>query len=249
MRKASSSSAGPSNGASASKENFVHRLFDQISPRYDLFNRLSSFGLDQGWRRRTIASLQLAPGAQVLDLASGTGDLAIAAAQEILPLGQVVAFDLSHPMLALGRQKFQQIPAAHWHIRSAQGRAESLPFADRSFAATTMGFALRNVSDLDTVFREIHRVLKPGARIALLEFGRPRNPWLALGSTLWMSTGVPILGWLTTGALWPFLYLRRSIHAFPAPPEIVCRLAAAGFARPQALPLTSGIVTLYTAQK
>ncbi len=237
----------PSPSSKTIKEHFVRRLFDSISPRYDLFNRISSLGLDQGWRRRAIARLKLAPGMRVLDLASGTGDLACLAAQAMAPLGTVVASDLSHPMLRLAAKKFENIPAAYWHVRIVQNRAEVLPFPSESFHAATMGFALRNVSDLNATFQEFYRVLKPGGRLSLLEFGRPKGIFLRVGHGLWLSTAVPLLGFLAAGSIGPFLYLRRSILQFMAPEQVIQRLQTAGFADVQAQPLTGGIVFLYSA--
>ncbi|MBI3333445.1 MAG: ubiquinone/menaquinone biosynthesis methyltransferase [Candidatus Omnitrophica bacterium] len=230
------------------KDRFVRRLFDAISPRYDLFNRLASLGLDQGWRRRAVAGLRISPGMRVLDLASGTGDLAAAAAEPLVPLGQVVACDLSHPMLRFARRKLGSIPPARWHVKLTQARAEALPFSDRTFHAATLGFALRNVSDLDATFLELHRVLKAGGRIALLEFGRPRSPLLKVGHRLWLSLAVPAIGLLTTGRLWPFLYLRRSILQFLEPAEVLRRLEGAGFRLAEALPFNGGIVVVYQAE-
>ncbi|MBI3322154.1 MAG: ubiquinone/menaquinone biosynthesis methyltransferase [Candidatus Omnitrophica bacterium] len=234
-------------GSNSSKERFVHRLFDLITPRYDLFNRIASLGLDQPWRRRTVESLQLGPEARVLDLACGTGDLAAAAAPELVPLGRVVGCDLSLPMMAAGAAKLACRPPTRWHVAFAQGRAEQLPFADGAFQAAMMGFALRNISDLEVTFRELHRVLSPGGRIGLLEFGRPRNPILRAGHILWLSFAVPLIGILTTGRVWPFLYLRRSILGFLSPEEVIRRLEASGFADAESLPLTGGVVRLYTA--
>ena len=241
----------PSRGTapSSSKEGFVRRLFDAITPRYDLFNRLASLGHDRPWRRRTIRSLHLTPGARVLDLASGTGDLAELAALALLPLGQVTACDLSHPMLRAASRRLRRHPAAGWHTAFAQARAEQLPFAAGSFHAAAIGFALRNVSDLDLTFRELHRVLAPGGRLALLEFGRPAHPLLRFGHRLWLSLAVPLIGLLTTGCLWPFLYLRRSILTFLPPAEVVAKLEQAGFADAAAAPLTGGVVVLYTARR
>lgn len=229
------------------KATFIRRLFDAISPRYDLFNRIASIGLDQEWRRRAIRGLRIRPGMRLLDLAAGTGDLAIAAAKEIVPLGQVVACDLSHPMLRLARRKFERFPPARWHVRAAQGRAEELPFASGTFEAAVMGFALRNVGDLEAAFRELCRVLRPGGRIALLEFGRPRSPFLKMGHRAWLAFAVPVIGIATTGRVGPFLYLRRSILRFPEPEEVLRRLEAAGFRQVEATPLAGGIVVIYQA--
>ena len=233
----------------ASRERFVHRLFDLISPRYDLFNRLASLGLDKPWRKRAIASLNLSSPMRVLDLASGTGDLSALASERIVPLGQVAACDLSFPMLRLATRKFETTPPAYWHARPIQGRAEALPFAAASFDAATMAFALRNVSDLATTFSELHRVLKPDGRIALLEFGRPKNLFMRFGHLLWLTFAVPAIGLLTTVKLWPFLYLRRSILQFMPPQEVLQHLKEAGFDQTQATPLTLGAVILYQAKR
>ncbi|MBI3616277.1 MAG: ubiquinone/menaquinone biosynthesis methyltransferase [Candidatus Omnitrophica bacterium] len=229
------------------KGRFIRRLFDTISPRYDRFNRVSSLGLDQPWRRRTIAGLKLLPGMRVLDLASGSGDLSVAATRELLPLGQVVACDLSYPMLRFARKKFDRHPFAGWHITLAQGKAEELPFRSGSFHAAAIGFALRNVSDLDATFRELYRVLKPGGRIGLLEFGRPNSLLFKLGHRIWLTLAIPLIGVLTTGKLWPFLYLRRSILQFLEPEQVLRRLEAAGFRQIKAEPMTGGTAYLYQA--
>ena len=229
------------------KEAFIRALFDRIAPRYDRFNRLASFGLDRRWRRRAIERLTLRPGMRILDLATGTGDLAHQAALTLVPLGFAVGCDPSFPMLRLAQEKLKASPAASWHIRWIQGRAETLPFLDGAFDAATMGFALRNVSDLGATFREFYRVIKPGGRLCLLEFGRPKNRALRLGHQLWLATGVPLIGLLATGILWPFVYLRRSIFRFLAPEEVIQHLKAAGFTLVNAEPLTGGIVFLYTA--
>ena len=229
------------------KEGFVRRLFDTITPRYDLFNQVASLGLDRAWRHRTIRSLELVPGMRVLDLASGTGDLALEAVLKLVPLGKVIACDLSGPMLSCAVRKLARHPLAHWHVEFAQGRAEGLPFSDASFHAATIGFALRNVSDLSITFRELHRVVRPGGRIALLEFGRPKNRLLRLGHRIWLTAAVPLIGLLTTGKIWPFLYLRRSILSFMNPEEVADLLNSVGFAQVQAEPLSGGIVVLYQA--
>lgn len=203
--------------------------------------------MDRGWRRETIQKLRLAPGMTVLDLAAGTGDLAREAADQLVPLGRVVASDLSHPMLRTASQKLGRHPTVSWHAVYSQARAEQLPFSAGRFDAASMGFALRNVSDLDQVFRELHRVIRPGGRVALLEFGRPKNPLLALGHRLWLLFAVPVIGVLTTWKLWPFLYLRRSILQFMPPQEVLERLHRAGFTEARVVPLQGGIVQIYQA--
>ena len=186
---------------------------------------------------------------RVLDLASGTGDLARLAAQRLVPMGQVVACDLSHPMLIGAREKLSRHPATRWHVKFSQARSESLPFLAESFDTAAIGFALRNVSDLEGTFRELFRVLKPGGRICLLEFGRPDSLFLKIGHRLWLFFAVPLIGILTTGKVWPFLYLRGSILQFLPPQEVITRLEKAGFKQTQACALHGGIVNLYRATK
>ena len=205
--------------------------------------------MDKGWRRRTIDSLNLQPGMRVLDLAAGTGDLSVESVLRMLPLGTVVACDLSHPMLRSAFQKWSRHPVAGWHLKYAQGKAEQLPFPAESFNAATIGFALRNVTSLEETFRELRRVLKPGGRIALLEFGRPTNLLMRVGHWFWLTFVLPPLGLLTTGKIWPFLYLRRSILGFLAPEEVVRLLQSAGFREARATPLAGGVVLIYEAQR
>jgi demethylmenaquinone methyltransferase/2-methoxy-6-polyprenyl-1,4-benzoquinol methylase len=228
---------------------FIGRLFDLISNRYDLFNRLASLGLDQSWRRRAIAALDLVPGMRVLDLASGTGDLSELAAHRLVPLGLVVACDPSAGMLREAVCRLKRSPVLFWHVRCVQAVAEALPFKDATFDAATMGFALRNVADLDATFRQLHRVLKPSGRLSMLEFALPRRPLPRLGHWIWLTIGVTAIGALVTGRLWPFLYLRRSILRFVGPDEILNRLKQAGFTHTNAAYLALGAVILYTARR
>ena len=183
---------------------------------------------------------------RVLDLASGTGDLSIKAARELLPLGRVVGCDLSYPMLCFAREKARRIPYARWHVALTQARAEALPLGSSTFDGITIGFALRNFSDLKASFLELARVLKKGGRIALLEFGRPKGLLLRLGHQLWLALGVPLIGILTTGQLWPFIYLRRSIQTFLSPEQVITQLQGVGFSQVRAEPFHGGIVYLYT---
>ena len=234
--------------AAAEKEQYVQTLFDGISRRYDLFNRLASLGLDQGWRRRAIGLAGLKSGRQVLDLGAGTGDLALMAAEAVSPAGCVVALDLSQPMLRLAAAKAARVPAGY-HVRPVTGRAEQLPIPNDTLDAVVSGFVMRNVSDLNRTLAESHRVLRPGGRLVILEFSRPRHPLLRWGHTLWLLTGAPLIGRLTTGARWPFTYLWQSIREFLRPDEFLGRLRAVGFGEATATPLLGGAVVIYQAVK
>lgn len=232
----------------ADKTSYIRALFDALSPRYDRFNRLASLGLDQRWRRRAIAAAMLRPGGRVLDLGAGTGDLALLAAAVVAPTGLVEALDVSAPMLQRACAKAARVPAG-WHVRAVQARAEALPAADDTYDAVVSGFVMRNVSDLDRTLAESHRVLRPGGRLAILEFGRPRAALLRWGHALWLGVGTLAIGWLVTGVRGPFTYLRRSIAGFLRPEQFVAQLRAAGFAEADAAPLLGGAVMLYRGVK
>ena len=230
------------------KEAYVHTLFDQISPRYDLFNRLASFGLDQSWRRRALAAAGLRPGLRVLDIGAGTADLALAAAEAVCPTGVVMALDLSQPMLRLAAQKCARTPPG-FHVRPVNARAEQLPLGDGAVEAVVSGFVMRNVSDLGRVLAESHRVLTRGGRLVILEFGRPQPTAMRWGHAAWLTAGAPMIGWLATGARWPFAYLRRSITEFLEPAALVAQVRTAGFSDITTLPMMAGAVMIYRGVK
>jgi demethylmenaquinone methyltransferase/2-methoxy-6-polyprenyl-1,4-benzoquinol methylase len=208
----------------------VRNMFDRIAPRYDLVNRVMTFGLDIGWRRRTVEALGLAAGARVLDLGCGTGDLCRELADDgCRPLG----FDLSAGMLAASRTTAPLV----------QADVLRLPVADGVADGVTCGFTLRNLADLDAFFAELARVVRPGGRIALLEVGEPTNPLLRTGHRVYFGHVVPrIGGLLSDGAA--YRYLPRSIAYLPEPAEMVARLRAVGFPNTTQVPLTGNIAQL-----
>ena len=226
------------------KEIFVRTLFDRIGPRYDLFNRLVSLGLDQGFRRRAVAAASLRPGLRVLDLGAGTGDLTLLAAAAVAPTGIVVAFDLSLSMLRLATVKADRVPPGY-HARYLNGRAEQLPIPDGTFDAVVSGFVMRNVSDVARTLSEGRRVLRRGGQLAILEFGRPDSAILRWGQTLWLAIWALAVGWLVTGARWPFAYLRRSVATFLKPEAFMKQMRAAGFSGVAMTPLMGGAAVIY----
>jgi demethylmenaquinone methyltransferase/2-methoxy-6-polyprenyl-1,4-benzoquinol methylase len=214
------------------------QMFDAIAPRYDLLNRIMSGGLDQGWRRRLVRLVEAPPGARLLDLATGTADVALALARAY-PDATVVGSDPSEQMLAVGREKV----TAHGleaRVGLEVGDAQALPFADASFDGVTIAFGIRNVPDRSLALREMRRVVRPGGRVCLLELGEPDG---AL-ARLHVHHIVPRLGALLSGSK-EYRYLQTSIAAFP-PAEAFCELMrSAGLVDVRAERLFMGAAHLY----
>lgn len=219
-------------------------MFDNIAPRYDLLNRLMSFGVDQGWRRRTVAALDLGRCQRVLDLATGTADLAIQVAEAGTGV-EVVGLDPSEGMLEIGRDKIQAAGLAE-RVRLVQGDAEKLPFDDDSFDGVCMAFGIRNVPDRKRALSEMGRVTRTGGRIAILELSEPRRGLLAPFARFHVHTVVPWLGSLISGAR-EYRYLQRSIAAFPPAEEFALLMREAGLEVLRVDKLTFGVCHLYVA--
>ena len=232
------------------KRTLVQRLFTRIAPRYDWFNRLVSCGLDQRWRRAALAQGGIQPGQRVLDVCTGTGDLAMLCAKRQRGQGAVVGIDMNPEMLSFAHRKqraqssldSQRSLAISW----LQGDAESLPFSDGSFDRVTIGFSTRNLGNLTTGLREMVRVLKPGGRLIILETGYPSHPVVRIGYQLFLFTFARGIGWLLTGRVWPFTYLARSVREFLTPQQFLERLRSIG-AGAEHVPLSGGLASLYLA--
>jgi demethylmenaquinone methyltransferase/2-methoxy-6-polyprenyl-1,4-benzoquinol methylase len=205
-------------------------MFDAVAPRYDLVNRLMTFGLDRRWRRATVAALGLPAHATVVDLACGTGDLCADLVRAGLrPLG----VDMSSGMLA----------AAHTTVPLVRADVVSLPLPDRSVDGATCGFALRNLVDLPRFLAEVARVVRPGGRIALLEVAEPTHPALRLGHRFYFTRVVPRIGAaLSDGAA--YRYLPRSVVYLPPVDALVAAVAGAGFPDVQRRTFSGGVVQL-----
>ncbi len=227
------------------KRAFVRQMFDGIAGTYDLLNHLLSAGVDILWRRWTVDALELQAGWWILDLATGTGDLGLEAAARDSGI-RVVGADLSVPMLRLGRKKLNR--------RSGQlfllcGDAERLPFPDARFHAVTIGFGVRNFSDLTAGLREIQRVLRPGGRLAILEFSRPRAFLLRRVYFFYFKSILPGIGRLVSRNPQAYRYLYESVMNFPEGKAFRRRLTQAGFVEPVERRLTFGIATIHLASK
>ena len=210
----------------------VRRMFDRIAPVYDLMNRLMTAGLDQRWRRLTAAAA-VRPGDRVLDACCGTGDLTLA---DVRAGGRVVGLDFSEPMLVRARRKSAEV---EW----LRGDLLELPFEDASFDAATVGFGVRNVADLERALRELRRVLRPGARLGILEITTPRGP-LRHFYRLWFDLIVPLLGKLLRGGS-AYSYLPASVRRFPGPDDLASLLRGSGFEDVSFRLLAGGIVALH----
>jgi demethylmenaquinone methyltransferase/2-methoxy-6-polyprenyl-1,4-benzoquinol methylase len=218
-------------------------MFDAIAERYDLLNRLISLGVDQRWRRLTVESLGLgARNARVLDVATGTADLAIAIAKAY-PMCSVVGLDPSVNMLDKGRRKVIA-DGLEARIELLTGIAEELPFEDDSFAGLTIAFGIRNVPDRPQALREMARVTAPGGRVCILELSEPKPGLVGSFARFHMHRVVPFLGGLLSGAR-QYRYLPDSIRAFPEASEFAAMMSAAGLRDAVSLPLTFGVCHLY----
>jgi demethylmenaquinone methyltransferase/2-methoxy-6-polyprenyl-1,4-benzoquinol methylase len=211
-------------------------MFDRIAPRYDLVNRTITFGLDRGWRARAARSLDLAPGATVLDLASGTGDFL----RELDSLGhRSVGVDLSFGMLT----------AAHGTSAPLiEADGATLPIADGRFDGIVCGFAVRNFTDLRAVLSECVRILRPAGRIAILEVDTPRSPVVRIGHNVWFRKVVPRIGAMLSDPD-AYRYLPESVAYLPPEAEFATMLEHAGFTRVARHPLAGGVAQLVTATR
>ncbi|MSO79095.1 MAG: ubiquinone/menaquinone biosynthesis methyltransferase [Acidimicrobiia bacterium] len=214
----------------------VEAMFDRVAPGYERMNRIISLGLDRRWRRRAIEMLELAPGARVLDLACGTGDLC----RDLTAAGcAAVGVDFSAGMLN----------AAHVRSPLVRGDAAMLPFGASSFDGVVCGFALRNFVDLEVVFRECARMVRPGGRFVALDAAVPEHLVMRLGNAVWFRGAVPVLGRLLSRDPSAYRYLPRSTAYLPDGPELIASLERAGFSAVTRDLLTGGSVQLLTGTR
>jgi demethylmenaquinone methyltransferase/2-methoxy-6-polyprenyl-1,4-benzoquinol methylase len=219
-------------------------MFDAIARRYDLLNHLLSAGIDRRWRARAIRSLQLTGREVVLDVCTGTADVALQASEA----ARVVGVDFAGAMLAIGWRKVRAAGDAG-RITLVRGDATRLPVRDGAVDAATAAFGIRNVDRLELACAEMARVMRHGGRLAILEFGEPRAPGIRT-LYLWYSTHLlPWIGRVVSGHRAAYSYLPASVRTFPPPPTFVALLEQAGFRDVRAIPLTFGIVYLYTARR
>ena len=220
------------------------RMFDAIADKYDLVNRVISLGMDQSWRRRAVRSLGAGDGATILDLATGTADLAILIAA-MVPGAKIIGVDPSSGMLAIGKKKVLAGGLAD-RIDLREGDAQALDLPDRSVDGVTMAFGIRNVPDRPRALREMARVTKPGARIAILELSEPREGPMGALARFYVHGIVPRVGGALSGKR-EYRYLQESIAAFPPPAEFAATMRASGLDMIETVPLLFGAAVLFVA--
>lgn len=236
----------PYNDRQTKKEQ-VREMFDNIAPRYDLLNHTLSLNIDRLWRRRVVRIVRRCRPQRILDVATGTGDLAIAMARGI-PGVRVLGVDLSERMLAAAREKVAARGLDNRIVLEA-GDAEHLTLADASVDVATVAFGVRNFGDLDAGLRELARTIKPGGRVVILEFSRPCNRWFRALYEFYTFKVLPRIGGVLSRDRRAYEYLPASVSAFPTPAEFLSRMERAGFHVCRARSQSFGIAQIYTGEK
>ena len=230
------------------KKERVRGVFDSVAPRYDLMNDVMSGGLHRLWKRFTIAKTGLRPGQQALDVAAGSGDLALGLARRVGAKGRVVVTDINAAMLAEGRDRLLNAGIAG-NVEYVLADAEALPFADASFHCVTIGFGLRNVTDKDAALASLFRVLKPGGRLLVLEFSKAHLGPLAPLYELYSFQVLPRFGELFVGDAASYRYLAESIRRHPDQETLKGMMERQGFERCEYYNLTAGVVALHVGYR
>ena len=221
----------------------VTEMFDGISSNYDFLNHLLSFGIDRSWRRRTSKLITERHLSTILDVATGTADLAIRMAKDN-PSALLTGVDLSEKMLEIGRSKIAKKRLSH-RITLEKGDALGLPFPDNSFDAVTVAFGVRNFADREGGLREMTRVCRAGGVVAVLEFSHPSSPWIAIPYRWYSKTMLPWLGRLVSKHPTAYRYLPSSVTTFPESEAFVAMMRITGIDQIMIHPLSGGIATLY----
>ncbi len=236
----------PIQTSGASKKQQVEEMFDSISGRYDFLNHFLSMGIDRSWRKKAISELKDLRPALILDMATGTGDLAFEALS--LKPDKVIGIDLSEGMLEVGRKKIHAAGKSGV-IELYKGDSEALSFADNTFDACTVGFGVRNFENLDKGLSEIYRVLKPGAKFVVLEFSKPRIFPVRQLYNFYFNTILPFWGRYISKNRSAYTYLPESVKHFPDGEAFIKHLKDIGFKHTTSRALTFGICSIYTGVK
>jgi len=236
----------PPIGIVEGKKPHIERMFNSIAPRYDVLNRMLSGGVDQQWRRVVMKEVLDSQPQRLLDVATGTADLALMAARKGVP--QVIGVDIADQMLEVGRRKVSKADLDR-RVELLNGDAEKLPFSDRQFDVATVAFGVRNFEDLAAGLHQIHRVLRPGGKLIVLEFSRPRVFPVKQLYAFYNRFILPAVGRLVSGDSGAYTYLPESIAVFPEGDEFLNWMEEAGFTQRKARRLTFGIASVYVGHR
>ncbi|PTQ56605.1 MAG: 2-heptaprenyl-1,4-naphthoquinone methyltransferase [Candidatus Carbobacillus altaicus] len=234
------------------KERFVRHVFDSIAPNYDGMNSLLSFGVHKRWRKTMFKMLNVKSGMQALDVACGTGDLALALSRVVGSTGEVVGLDFSSRMLEIARQKEVRVRAKGGSLSKVtwvEGSALKLPFSDGTFDVTTIGFALRNVPDIEQTLSEMQRVVRPGGWVASLELSKPVIPGFKTLYYLYFEHMLPYLGKIFARQYESYRWLPESLKSFPDHRELGHLFEKVGLKKVRIRLLTGGIAAIHIGQK
>lgn len=222
-------------------------MFDSIASRYDFLNRFLSAGIDVYWRKKALLKLKSSHPASILDVATGTADLAIMAAKMLKP-SKIVGVDISPKMLASGRTKIQK-KSLDKIITLSEGDSEAINYPENTFDAVTVAFGVRNFEHLETGLNEMRRVLKPGGKLVILEFSKPRFPLWKMMYNGYMKHIAPKFAGILSRNKKAYIYLNESIQAFPEGKYFIDVMKKTGFKHTTCTPLSLGIVSIYTGEK
>ena len=228
------------------KKESIEKMFDDISPKYDFLNHFLSFGIDFLWRKELVKLLRVKNPGTILDVASGTGDLAVALAS--LKPEKIVGIDIADKMLEIGREKIRE-KGLEGMISFRQSNAEHIPFSDRSFDAVTVAFGVRNFENLTQGLSEMKRILRPGGTMMILEFSHPSSPFIRQGFRFYSKFIIPFLGKLISRHSQAYTYLPESVATFPSGSEFLKILTALDLKNGKVKPLSFGIASIYYAEK
>lgn len=226
----------------------VADVFNSVADKYDVMNDLMSFGIHRAWKRFAIEMTGVGPGQRVLDVASGTGDLARAMAQRVGETGEIVMTDINAAMLARGRERLTDAGIVG-NVRHVLADAQYLPFEENHFDCVTISFGLRNVTDIPRALASMHRVLRPGGRLVVLEFSRPVLPGLKPFYDMYSFQVLPRLGRIIAGDAASYRYLAESIRMHPGQEQLRTLMLEAGFGQCDYYNLSGGIVALHRGYK
>lgn len=234
--------------ATDEKQKKVAEVFHSVAAKYDLMNDLMSFGVHRLWKKYTIEMSGVRPGHRVLDIAGGTGDLSYDFARKVGPNGQVILADINDSMLKVGRDRLADRGIAG-NLETVQANAEALPFPDNHFDIITIAFGLRNVTHKELALADMRRVLKPGGRLLVLEFSKPRSELLSKAYDIYSFKALPLMGRAVTGDPDSYRYLAESIRMHPDQDTLQAMMEDAGLVQVRYHNLTGGVVALHRGVK